>query len=179
MGDRDALIESHLPLVRAIAAEFSSFSVDGDDLFQEGCEALCRVAGVWDRSLGVRFSTFAVHRIRGAMRDLIRRAPGGIRGEPWSESWETAAEPGGVALCDIFPGDTAVTVREAVELRLLDRRITEELTPIQAAVVRLRHGLRVDGPLTFEEIARRHRKTPEAVRQNYDAGVSRLRRFSR
>ena len=63
------------PLVRKIAREFVGrvpATVEVDDLVQVGLIAVWQASTRFDTSLGLKFSTFATHRVRGAMLDELR-----------------------------------------------------------------------------------------------------------
>jgi RNA polymerase sigma factor for flagellar operon FliA len=72
---RRRLVEEHLPLVRAIAVQVKkqlSERLEVDELVGYGSEGLLEAAGRFDPAHGVKFSTFAWHRIRGAIYDGLR-----------------------------------------------------------------------------------------------------------
>jgi len=73
---RQALLESHLPLVRytvsRLSISFPSSVVEGSDLFQAGVIGLMDAYERFDLSLGVDFATFATRRIRGSVLDELR-----------------------------------------------------------------------------------------------------------
>lgn len=78
MGDvslRDALILDHIPLLHHIAGRmnFESGGMDRDDLYGFGMLGLIAAADSWDESRGLKFSTYAYTKIRGAILDEIRR----------------------------------------------------------------------------------------------------------
>jgi RNA polymerase sigma factor for flagellar operon FliA len=79
----NALIEAHVPLVRAIAAQVqrrTGHRIPVTDLIGHGSEALVDAARRYEVRHGAQFSTFAHWRVRGAMLDEARRtlraAPG-------------------------------------------------------------------------------------------------------
>jgi RNA polymerase sigma factor FliA len=71
---RDELILEHMPLVADIAANFQSIPVhvELDDLIQAGVRGLFDAAGKYRDDEEVAFSTYAKHRIRGAILDTLR-----------------------------------------------------------------------------------------------------------
>ena len=70
---RDALVCANLPLVRQVAARMASrANLPFDDLAQVGCLGLIRAIEAFDPRRGVRFSTFAVPYIRGAIAHELR-----------------------------------------------------------------------------------------------------------
>ena len=73
-NERHALVEAHLPMLRAIAIEMArryprhAF----DDLLGAGAVGLCLAARRFDRARGVTFAGFAWPRVKGAMLDWMR-----------------------------------------------------------------------------------------------------------
>lgn len=74
--DRDQLILDHVPLLRHIAGRMSldvPGGIDREDLVGYGMVGLIGAADAWDASRGLKFSTFAYTKIRGAILDELRR----------------------------------------------------------------------------------------------------------
>jgi RNA polymerase sigma-B factor len=65
---RARLIESHLPLVRAVARRYAGRGEAVDDLIQVGAIGLIEASDRFDPSRGVAFATFATPAIEGAIR---------------------------------------------------------------------------------------------------------------
>ncbi|MCA9002598.1 MAG: sigma-70 family RNA polymerase sigma factor, partial [Planctomycetes bacterium] len=81
--DRDQLILEHIPLLKHIAGRMnfdSNGSIDADDLYGFGMLGLIAAADAWDVKRGLKFSTFAYPRIRGAILDELRRSDSLSRG---------------------------------------------------------------------------------------------------
>jgi RNA polymerase sigma factor for flagellar operon FliA len=73
--DRRRLVEDHLGLVRAQAADIVKGlpqSIEFDDLVAYGTTGLCEAAERFEPARGLSFSTFAYYRIRGAIYDGLR-----------------------------------------------------------------------------------------------------------
>ncbi len=72
---RDTLILGHIPLLHHIVGRmnFESGGLDKDDLYGFGMLGLIAAADSWDESRGLKFSTYAYTKIRGAILDEIRR----------------------------------------------------------------------------------------------------------
>ncbi len=73
---RDALVLEHLPLVKVIAAGLRTtlpVHVDFDDLVHAGIMGLIDAANKFDSNKQVCFSSYAKHRIRGAILDSLRQ----------------------------------------------------------------------------------------------------------
>ena len=76
MGANAHLIDSHLPLVRAVARRYAGRGEELDDLVQVGAVGLVKASDRFDPSRGVAFATFATPAIEGEIRrHLDDRAP--------------------------------------------------------------------------------------------------------
>src|SRR5436309_14407414 len=72
---RDELIIAYTPLVRSVVSRLgipSTSLLDQDDLVSYGVIGLINAIDRYDPSRGIRFETFAVSRIRGAVIDQLR-----------------------------------------------------------------------------------------------------------
>ncbi len=69
---RDTFIKGNLRLVLSIIQRFSNCNENVDDLFQIGCIGLMKAIDNFDRSLNVKFSTYAVPMIIGEIRRYLR-----------------------------------------------------------------------------------------------------------
>ena len=101
---REELIVAYRPLVFWLAGKLKVFSSLRQDIVQEGMLALIGAIDRFDPSRDLRFTTYAYHRIRGQMLNLLdrseRRAPIPVDDE-WlfvqepeflDEAWEDVAE---------------------------------------------------------------------------------------
>src|ERR1044071_1010307 len=76
MTNRDRIILEHLPLVKAIAVrvhENLPVHVDLDDLVHAGILGLFDAASKYNPDKQVAFSSYAKHRIKGAILDSLRQ----------------------------------------------------------------------------------------------------------
>lgn len=76
LDQRNDLVLEHLPLVRAIVARCRvrlPAHLEFSDLVQAGILGLLDAAHKYKTDIGVSFSTYATHRIRGAILDSLRR----------------------------------------------------------------------------------------------------------
>lgn len=74
-GDENArreLAERNLRLVMQVAQRFRNRGASMEDLFQVGCVALLEAIDRFDAGFGVKFSTYAVPRIIGRIREHLR-----------------------------------------------------------------------------------------------------------
>ena len=71
-GARDILIEENLGLIHHVVKRFLGRGVEAEDLFQIGAVGLVKAVDRFDRSFGVRFSTYAVPMIAGEIRRFLR-----------------------------------------------------------------------------------------------------------
>lgn len=69
---REQLVEGNLRLVLSVIQRFAASSENADDLFQVGCIGLMKAIDNFDRSLNVKFSTYAVPMIIGECRRYLR-----------------------------------------------------------------------------------------------------------
>jgi RNA polymerase sigma factor for flagellar operon FliA len=75
--DREKLILDHVPLLKHLVGRMSfdlPSSVDRDDLFGYGMLGLIQAADSFEPGRGLKFSTYAFPKIRGAILDELRRA---------------------------------------------------------------------------------------------------------
>src|SRR5688572_10489 len=74
MSRRDALILHHIPPLRHIVGRMSlPSSLSREDMEGYGMFGLIAAAETWDESRGLKFSTYAFPKIRGAILDELRR----------------------------------------------------------------------------------------------------------
>ena len=74
-GDKEArelFIKGNLRLVLSIIQRFNNATENVDDLFQIGCIGLIKALDNFDRTMGVKFSTYAVPMIIGEIRRYLR-----------------------------------------------------------------------------------------------------------
>ena len=74
---KDALVRSHLPMVKRIAYHMMTrlpACVEVDDLIQAGLMGLLDALDRFNDEQGAHFETYATQRIRGAMLDELREA---------------------------------------------------------------------------------------------------------
>ena len=72
MTAREQYIEGNLRLVLSVIKRFGLSDENVDDLFQIGCVGLIKAIDNFDRTLGVKFSTYAVPMIIGEIRRYLR-----------------------------------------------------------------------------------------------------------
>lgn len=72
LAAREKLIKGNLRLVLSVIQRFANASENADDLFQVGCIGLMKAIDNFDRSLNVKFSTYAVPMIIGECRRYLR-----------------------------------------------------------------------------------------------------------
>lgn len=69
---RDLFIQGNLRLVLSIIQRFNNSNEDASDLFQIGCIGLIKALDNFDRTLNVKFSTYAVPMIIGELKRYLR-----------------------------------------------------------------------------------------------------------
>jgi RNA polymerase sigma-B factor len=76
---RDELVESYLPLARAVARRFEGRGVEREDLQQVASIALMKAIDRFDPTRGFRFVTYAIPTIAGDVRNHLRDKASGMR----------------------------------------------------------------------------------------------------
>lgn len=71
---RQQLVEENLPLVRSVAARFTDRGLEFDDLVQIGSLGLLKAIKDFDFQYDVRFSTYAVPKIMGEIKQHLRKS---------------------------------------------------------------------------------------------------------
>lgn len=69
---REKYVKGNLRLILSVIQRFSNNHEHADDLFQVGCIGLMKAVDNFDRSLDVKFSTYAVPMILGEVRRYLR-----------------------------------------------------------------------------------------------------------
>ena len=68
----ELLLGNYSPLVKSIVKRYIGKGVDYDDLYQLGCLGLVKAHNKFDKSYGVKFSTYAVPLIAGEIKRFLR-----------------------------------------------------------------------------------------------------------
>jgi len=74
--DREKLILDHVPLLKHLVGRMAfdlPSSIDRDDLYGFGMIGLIQASDSWEPGRGLKFSTYAYAKIRGAILDELRR----------------------------------------------------------------------------------------------------------
>jgi len=72
MKEEQLILENYSPLVKSIVKRYIGKGVDYDDLYQLGCLGLVKAHNKFDKSYGVKFSTYAVPLIAGEIKRFLR-----------------------------------------------------------------------------------------------------------
>ena len=116
----DLLLEHNSGFIRKTASEIflrsnlaeSDLSIEPGDLEQEGCIGLLKAISSYDKSIGVKFLTYAAPLIRNAMTDLVRDAFS--RYEQRMVDCENGLGLQKVRLDEVLPGEERLLRMEAV-----------------------------------------------------------------
>ncbi|MCD8006269.1 MAG: sigma-70 family RNA polymerase sigma factor [Oscillospiraceae bacterium] len=71
-AEEEITVEGNLGLVRLCAGRFKGKGIEYEELYSAGCVGLVKAVRSFDKSRGVRFSTYAVPVILGEIRRLFR-----------------------------------------------------------------------------------------------------------
>ncbi len=129
------LLDQYANLVHYVTRQVYKFDTplyDYDDLYSVGYLGLMDAAKKYDPSRGVKFSTFAVPRIRGAITDEIRRLNKASRGKnpPKMESIEGNRNENDKPIAELAdrglsPLDKTILKDQRLELMKTIARLTE------------------------------------------------------
>jgi RNA polymerase sporulation-specific sigma factor len=130
---RRQLIESYQPLVFKIASRITAREELFFDLLQEGTVGLIETVESFSPEYGVKFSTYAQHRIRGRMIDYLKRS------RTYREPLETALTQD--EFQNIFSElvDQKVNIEEEVSVNLINKQVNQaisRLNPKEQKVIR-------------------------------------------
>lgn len=78
-AERQELVRSHLPLVRAMARRYAGRGEEFDDLVQAGSVGLVKASFRFDPGRGVAFATFVAPAVEGEIRRHLRERTPGVR----------------------------------------------------------------------------------------------------
>lgn len=82
-GLREELIRRHAKLAEKVARNFLSSGEPFEDVTQEAYIGLVKAVDSFDPSLGIKFSTYATHKISGQIRHYLRDRTSVIRQPGW------------------------------------------------------------------------------------------------
>lgn len=117
---RDKLVNDHIGLVKDLALKYGGRNSDlVDDLIQGGCVGLIEAADRFDPSRGLKFSTYATIKVRGAIIDTLRMLTPIGSPNPPEEATEPDIEGRLIAedLLDHLCGTLTDSELEVVQLR--------------------------------------------------------------
>lgn len=146
---RQQIIESYQPLVYKIASRITGHEGLIFDLIQEGTVGLIESVENYNYQFGVRFSTFASHRIRGRMIDYLRR----IRSD--RDALEVAISE------DVFEdflsklADSQVNIEEQVTNGIINDQVNlaiSRLTPKEQRIINDLYLLDKEASITAQEM---------------------------
>jgi RNA polymerase sigma factor (sigma-70 family) len=169
LARRDALVEDHLQLVRAIAqrvAEHLPPSFDLEDLVGVGHMALIQAATSYrpEAHNGTPFSAYARPRIHGAMIDSIRRSK-------WAENTRPSIEDEDAAAPFSTPAPDHVEAIDVGRRRIQLKRAIGRLTPRHKRIIELHY----EGGETLAAIAREMNCSPSLASHLHLEALAELR----
>jgi len=159
--DRARIIEKYQPLVFHVYSKLCRRDLpENVDLISEGTLGLIEAVDSFDPDLGVKFKTFAYHKIRGKMLDFLRRQRRFFRVPEELASLE-------------FPfskGSFRASYPRALELIALVQSLLSYLSPVEREIIELVY---LEG-LSQEETATRLACTPANVSIMRKRAIKRL-----
>jgi RNA polymerase sporulation-specific sigma factor len=119
---RRQLIESYQPLVYKIASRITAREELFFDLLQEGTIGLIETVESFTPEYGVKFSTYAQHRIRGRMIDYLKRS------RSYREPLETALSQDEFQKIFSEVVDQKVNIEEEVSGNLINKQVNQAIS---------------------------------------------------
>ncbi|HVW30421.1 MAG TPA: sigma-70 family RNA polymerase sigma factor [Polyangiaceae bacterium] len=169
---RARLVESNLHVVVEQARLFRGRGVALADLAQEGCLALIRAVDQFEPPRHAEFARYAVWLIRRRLRRVTRTSVGERERRVFGTSWDVDVV-GDPALLDPY----ASTVRAEVERTA--HTLLGLLADEEERILRLRFGIGLDDPQSFEEIGRHLGMDPKRVSRLENRALFVLKRRAR
>jgi RNA polymerase primary sigma factor len=175
---RDRLVRSNLGLVVTIARRYLGHGLDLDDLAAEGNLGLIRAARDFKPEFGTRFSTYAAHWIRQAIREALTNTAATIRLPAHMvgllRKWRRAER-----LLSRELGESPTEEQVAAQLGLTDAQREMVRRARRAGKLQLESGIAGDGNAWSPEEAPDDREAPEAALEAVDQRHHLLRRLDR
>ncbi|HEY3284649.1 MAG TPA: sigma-70 family RNA polymerase sigma factor, partial [Armatimonadota bacterium] len=134
---REALVRANTPLVKSIAAKYTSSGEPFEDLVQEGYLGLLSAIDLFEPSQGIQFSTYAYYLISGQIRHYLRDRGALIRQPAWIQELRSKVDRTTATLTEKLGRDPSV--REvAAETGLSEEKVREvQATGRMTRVLRL------------------------------------------
>ncbi len=157
-GDEAArikLIEHNLRLVAHIAKKYYSNTNDQDDLVSIGTIGLIKAINTFDKSKGIRLSSYASKCIENEVLMFFRNSKKNSQDVSINEPIDTDKDGNTLTLMDVM--STADNIADSIDLKIKSEKVKEYisqvLTPREQTIIELRYGLNGKRPLTQREIA--------------------------
>ena len=177
---KDILIERNLRLVAHVVKKYQGLEEDLDDLISIGTIGLIKAVTTFDTSKSNRLSTYATRCIDNELLMMLRVRKKYARDVSLYEPIGTDKEGNEINLLDIIesPAEDVVenySVRQDIQKAL--RLVSDNLTPKEYEVIRLRFGLFGEQEYTQREIAKRLKISRSYVSRIEKNALLKLRRL--
>ena len=177
---KDILIELNLRLVAHVVKKYQGLEEDLDDLISIGTIGLIKAVTTFDTSKSNRLSTYAARCIDNELLMMLRVRKKYARDVSLYEPIGTDKEGNEINLLDIIesPAEDVVenySVRQDIQKAL--RLVSDNLTPKEYEVIRLRFGLFGEQEYTQREIAKRLKISRSYVSRIEKNALLKLRRL--
>ena len=177
---KDILIERNLRLVAHVVKKYQGLEEDLDDLISIGTIGLIKAVTTFDTSKSNRLSTYAARCIDNELLMMLRVRKKYARDVSLYEPIGTDKEGNEINLLDIIesPAEDVVenySVRQDIQKAL--RLVSDNLTPKEYEVMRLRFGLFGEQEYTQREIAKRLKISRSYVSRIEKNALLKLRRL--
>lgn len=183
---KNRLIEHNLRLVAHIIKKYYASANDQDDLISIGTIGLIKAVNTFDRSKGIRLSSYAARCIENEVLMFFRSTKKSAQDISINEPIDTDKDGNALTLMDVMA--TEDNILENLDCKIkseqLKHYLLEVLGPREKKIIELRYGLTGLNPLTQREVAQKldisrsyvsriEKKALEKLKRRFDSGDQR------
>lgn len=152
---RDKLIEHNLRLVAHIIKKYYTKANDQDDLVSVGTIGLIKAVDSFDRSKGIKLSSYAARCIENEVLMFFRNSKKTAQDVSMNDPIETDKEGNSLSLMDIMATEDSIVddIDIKIKSEKLKAYINNNLSPREKKIVELRYGLNGNKQITQREVA--------------------------
>ena len=152
---RDKLIEHNLRLVAHIIKKYYTSTNDQDDLVSIGTIGLIKAVDSFDRSKGIKLSSYAARCIENEVLMFFRNSKKTSQDVSMNDPIETDKEGNSLSLMDIMSTEDSIV--DDIDIKIKSEKlkgyISENLSQREKEIIELRYGLNGNSQITQREVA--------------------------
>lgn len=152
---RDKLIEHNLRLVAHIIKKYYTKTNEQDDLVSVGTIGLIKAVDSFDRSKGIKLSSYAARCIENEVLMFFRNSKKTAQDVSMNDPIETDKEGNSLSLMDIMATEDSIV--DDIDIKIKSEKlkgyIDKTLSPREKEIIELRYGLNGNKQITQREVA--------------------------